>query len=139
MVGDVDHLIRMKIADTMTTLYGAGETLMSCDQQEAIYQQVNNALLDLISLNVSIIISFLFVINYALYLCLKILLIQKVYNIRRQVEYPIFTVICTNALRKVHTISCQVLLFYINAYKETKSLQIDVDCFVVVCMQPYIT
>ena len=83
MVGDVDHLIRMKIADTMTTLYGAGETLMSCDQQEAIYQQVNNALLDLISLNVSIIISFLFVINYALYLCLKILLIQKVYNIRR--------------------------------------------------------
>ena len=54
MVGDVDHLIRMKIADTMTTLYGPGETLMSCDQQEAIYQQVTNALLDLISLNVSI-------------------------------------------------------------------------------------
>ena len=54
MVGDVDHLIRMKIADTMLTLYGAGETMMSCDHQEAIYQQVTNALLDLITLNVSI-------------------------------------------------------------------------------------
>ena len=54
MVGDVDHLIRMKIADTMSTLYGAGETMMSSDHQEAIYQQVTNALLDLITLNVSI-------------------------------------------------------------------------------------
>ena len=54
MVGDVDHLIRMKIADTMSTLYGTGETMLSCDHQEAIYQQVTNALLDLITLNVSV-------------------------------------------------------------------------------------
>ena len=53
MIGDVDHLIRMRIADTMATLYGAGEALMSCDQQEAIYQQVTNTLQNIITLNVS--------------------------------------------------------------------------------------
>ena len=53
MIGDVDHLIRMRIADTMATLYGAGETVMSCDQQEAIYQQVTNTLQNIITLNVS--------------------------------------------------------------------------------------
>ena len=52
MIGDVDHWIRMRIADTMATLYGAGGTLMSCDQQEAIHQQITNALLDIITLNV---------------------------------------------------------------------------------------
>ena len=54
MIGDVDHLIRMKIADTMATLYRAGETAMSCDQQEAIYQQVTTTLQNIITLNVSI-------------------------------------------------------------------------------------
>lgn len=53
MISDVDHLIRMRIADTMATLYGAGEALMSCDQQEATYHQVTNTLQDIITLNVS--------------------------------------------------------------------------------------
>ena len=53
MIGDMDHLIRMRIADTMTTLYGAGEELMSCDQQEATYHQVTNTLQNIITLNVS--------------------------------------------------------------------------------------
>ena len=53
MIGDEDHVIRMKIADTMTTLYKSNEGLMSCDHQEAIYQQVTNTLQIIITLNVS--------------------------------------------------------------------------------------
>ena len=56
MIGDVDHLIRMRVADTMATLYRADEGLMSCDQQEAIYQQVTDALQDISTLNVSILL-----------------------------------------------------------------------------------
>ena len=53
MIGDADHLIRMRVADTMPTLYRASEGLMSCDQQEAIYQQITDTLQDISTLNVS--------------------------------------------------------------------------------------
>ena len=53
MIGDEDHVIRMKIADTMTTLYESSKALMSCDHQEAIYQQITNTLQIIITLNVS--------------------------------------------------------------------------------------
>lgn len=53
MIGDVDHLIRMRVADTMTIIYGCGETILSHDQQETISHQITNALQNIITFNVT--------------------------------------------------------------------------------------
>jgi len=53
MSGDADHIVRMKVANTMSTLYGVGRVNMSCEQQGAIYLQVTNTLQNISSLNVS--------------------------------------------------------------------------------------
>ena len=50
----------------------------------------------------------------------------------REGEYPTLTIACTNALRKVCCVNCQVLSFCIKIYKETNNLLIDVDTFVYV-------
>ena len=52
MSGDTDHIVRMKVANTMSTLYGVGRVDMSCQQQGAIYRQVTDSLQNISLLNV---------------------------------------------------------------------------------------
>ena len=52
MSGDADHIVRMKVANSMSTLYEAGRVDMSCEQQGAIYLQVTETLQNISSLNV---------------------------------------------------------------------------------------
>ena len=60
---------------------------------------------------------------------------QEVIIKRREGQYPTLTIPCTNALRKVHATTHQVLSFCINTFRVTKDLMIGVNSFVGLCIQ----
>ena len=70
--------------------------------------------------------------SYKVCLCFIVLSVTaRVHNKGKQREYPILTIPCTNALRKVRTVNHRVLSFCINTFRVTKDLMIGVNSFVV--------
>ena len=60
--------------------------------------------------------------------------VSRVHNKRREGEYAILTIPCTNTLLKVRTVNHRVLSFCINTFGATKDLIIGVNSFVVLCV-----